>query len=182
MPNWCCNALKVTGPKKALDAFKATLNTKDENGNEVPFSYAQVVPPPANMYTGDLGAAEKQMCAEKGIPNWHDWQNENWGVKWDASDPVVFADDKQVFITFQSPWGPPIKWLENASLAHPKLKFVLAYCEGGMGFFGETVAKNGMIDDGTQDFPSNTFDDDGNINEKGKVYKFTEKWGIGTGG
>lgn len=180
MPNWCSNALIVKGPKKDLDAFKATLNSKDAEGDVVPFSYAQTVPPPANMFRGNLGEAERKECEAKGIPNWYDWQSDNWGVKWDACDPNVTIGVKSVRVQFDSPWGPPIKWLEKASIAHPKLKFHLAYCEGGMGFYGETTAKNGEVDEDTSDFPKDTYDDNGEVT--GEVAKFLEEHMLGVGG
>lgn len=180
MPNWCCNHLVVKGPKKALDAFKATLNTKDTDGNEVPFSFAQTVPPPANMFRGNLGDAERKECEAKGIANWYDWQSENWGVKWDCCEVNLEVNDKSVEVRFDSPWGPPIKWMEKASKVHPKLKFTIAYCEGGMGYYGTTDAKNGVVSETTQDFPAGTYDDDGVMH--GKVVKFLEKHGIGSGG
>lgn len=180
MPNWCCNHLNVTGPKKALDAFKATLNSKDEKGEVVSFSYAQTVPPPANLFRGDLGDKERKECEAKGIPTWYDWQSDNWGVKWDACEVTLNVKAKSVDVRFDSPWGPPIAWLEKASKAHPKLKFVLAYCEGGMGFYGEAIAKAGEVSEDTSDFPKGTYDEDGVLT--GEVAQFVEEHAIGTGG
>lgn len=182
MPNWSSNCLKVTGPKKDLDAFKATLNTKNGDGEVVPFSYAQTVPPPVNMFRGSLGADEKADCKAKGIPNWYDWQSENWGVKWDCSDADVNINPKSVEVHFDSPWAPPLAWLAKASKAHPKLKFHMAYCEGGMGFYGEAIAKAGEVADECNDFPGDVYDDDGEMIKGTVIHKFTEKWAIGTGG
>ncbi len=187
MPNWCCNKVIVTGPKKALDAFKATLNSKekDENGKEitVEFSFKQTVPPPANYFSGNLGHEEKKMCAEKGLVDWYSWNSENWGTKWDACETNVEIQDKTVLIGFDTAWAPPIEWLKGASKAHPKLKFHMAYCEGGMGFYGEAIAKAGEVSDDCKDFPTGEiYDDDGELIENSVIYKFTEKWAIGTGG
>jgi hypothetical protein len=180
MPNWCCNYLKVTGPKKALDAFKATLNTKGADGNVCEFSYAQTVPPPANLFRGDLGEKEREECKARGIPTWYDWNCENYGVKWDACEVSLDVSPKAVEVNFDSPWGPPGAWMEKASAAHPKLKFVLRFCEGGMGFYGTLTAKAGELEDDTSNFPKDTYDDDGNVT--GDVERFVEKYGIGVGG
>lgn len=185
MPNWCCNALKVTGFKKDLDAFKATLNSKekDENGKEFinDFSFKQTVPPPTNYFSGSLGMEEKKMCAEKGLVDWYSWNTENWGTKWDACEVNLTIKPKSVEVRFDTAWAPPLKWLENASKAFPNLKFHMAYCEGGMGFYGEAIAKAGGVSNDCADFPKDTYDEDsGEVT--GEVRKFVKKWGIGTGG
>jgi hypothetical protein len=182
MPNWCCNYLKVTGPKKDLDAFKATLNSPDpdQKGAVVPFSFAQTVPPPANMSRDSLSMEETAKLKEQGIPHWYDWQSENWGCKWDACEVSVEVQPKSVEVHFDTPWGPPQAWMRKASAAHPKLKFVLHCCEGGMGYYGTLTAKAGVVDEDISDFPKDTYDDDGNVT--GEVEKFVEKYGIGVGG
>jgi hypothetical protein len=180
MPNWCSNALIVKGPKKALDAFKATLNTKDASGEVCKFSFAQTVPPPANMFRDSLGDKERKECEAKGIPNWYDWQSENWGCKWDACEARVKVTKQAVNVWFDTPWAPPIAWLEKASAAHPSLVFNLCYCEGGMGFYGVAVASNGSVSDNVTDFPKNTYDEDGEVT--GEVAQFLEQNGLGIGG
>jgi hypothetical protein len=113
MPNWCCNYLEVTGPKKALDAFKATINTKDHDGEVCEFSFSQTVPPPANMLRGDLTLEDEKRAREAGIPTWYEWQRENWGCKWDACEASVDVSEKEVCVNFDTPWGPPVAWMEK---------------------------------------------------------------------
>lgn len=180
MPNWCGCSLKITGPKKALDAFKATLNTPNSHGEKVPFAFHQTVPFPANGFQGDLSDKDRAECAAKGIPNWYDWNTANWGTKWDASDPDVEINPKSIKITFQTAWSPPLEWLEKASKAHPELTFEMGYSEYGMNFYGEATAINGELSDSCQDYPKNSFDDDGN--PKGVAKKHLEKWGCSQGG
>jgi hypothetical protein len=117
---------------------------------------------------------------EQGIPHWYDWQSSNWGTKWDACEVSVDVNPKSVEVNFDTAWGPPGVWMEKASAAHPKLKFVLRFCEGGMGFYGTLTAQAGELEDDTRDFPKDTYDDDGNVT--GDVEQFVEKYGIGVGG
>jgi hypothetical protein len=169
MPNWCCNKVIVTGPKKALDAFKATLNEVIE------FSFKQTVPTPANYFSGNLGSEEKKMCEEKGLVDWYSWNSANWGTKWDACEVNLTTKPKSVEVGFDTAWAPPLAWLAGASKAHPKLKFHMGYC-------GEAIAQAGEVADECQDFPGDVYDDDGEMIEGTVIHKFTEKWAIGTGG
>ncbi len=181
MPNWCSNALVVKGPKKDLDAFKATLNQKDGDGNVIPFAYGQTVPPPANLFRGDLGDKERAECAAKGIPTWYDWYSENYGVKWEVSDANVQINPKSVQIWFDSPWAPPIAWFKSFAAKFPNLTAELAYNECGMSFYGVATAVNGEVTDGGgESYPEGATDEDGN--PKGVLKKHMNKYGLGMGG
>jgi hypothetical protein len=180
MPNYCCNHLKVTGPKKDLDAFKATLNTKNVWGDIVEFSFNQTVPAPANMVTTNISMEEMARLNEQGIPNWYNWQSENWGCKWDASEVDLDVKPKSVDVRFETAWNPPLDWLKSASKAHPKLTFALAYCERGASFYGEAEAIDGVVNDSCSNIPENCYSEDGEMT--GSIAKFLDKHGIGAGG
>jgi hypothetical protein len=181
MPNWCSNALVVKGPKKDLDAFKATLNQKDVDGIEVPFSFAQTVPPPANLFRGNLGDAERKECEAKGIPNWYDWQSANWGVKWDCCEANVSIAPKSVKVWFDTPWAPPLAWFSNFAAKFPNLTAELAYNECGMAYYGVAEASEGTVsDNGGDKYEDGDTDEDGN--PKGALKKHVNKYGLGMGG
>jgi len=181
MPNWCSNALVVKGPKKDLDAFKATLNQKDASGEMCEFSFAQTVPPPANLFRGDLGEKERKECEAKGIPTWYDWQSANWGVKWDCCDVKVSVTPNAVKIWFDTPWAPPLAWFSNFAAKFPNLTAELAYNEQGMAFYGVAYAEGGtMNDDGGGSYGEKDTDDEGN--PKGELKKHMKKYGLGMGG
>jgi hypothetical protein len=59
MPNWCSNKVKVSGPKKSLDTFKATLNTPNSNGDVDTFSFHQTVAMPPECDRGNLSMEEE---------------------------------------------------------------------------------------------------------------------------
>ena len=42
-----------------------------------------------------------------GSDNWYDWSNENWGTKWDASDPFLEDDGWMLRYDFDTAWCPP---------------------------------------------------------------------------
>ena len=43
-----------------------------------------------------------------GVASWYDWAYENWGCKWDiCNSEITDADNSEVYIEFDTPWGPP---------------------------------------------------------------------------
>ena len=42
-----------------------------------------------------------------GANNWYDWSNDNWGTKWDASNPFLEDDGWMLRYEFETAWGPP---------------------------------------------------------------------------
>lgn len=79
-----------------------------------------------------------------GADNWYNWQNQNWGVKWDASDSESEHHDDCSHIAFQTPWGPPEEWLRLASETYPHLEFELTWEEEG-GEHGGLLARDGDV-------------------------------------
>lgn len=58
-----------------------------------------------------------------GYLTWYDWHWNNWGVKWNASDPEVDQHDGDLIISFDSPWWTPNRVLEQLSKNHPDVEF-----------------------------------------------------------
>lgn len=54
---------------------------------------------------------------------WYDWSNNNWGVKWNASNSEVWQDKGKLSIVFDSPWWTPDRVLEQLSKNHPDVEF-----------------------------------------------------------
>ena len=173
MPNWCSNALTVKGPKKDLDAFKATLKENE-------FSFAQTVPPPANMVTGSLSMEDMQKAKDAGVPTWYDWQSTNWGCKWDACEANVKVTKLRVNIWFDTPWAPPLAWFKSFAAKFPNLTAELAYNECGMSFYGVAAAVNGQVYNYDESYPEGATDEDGN--PKGALKKHVNKYALGMGG
>jgi len=130
VPNWCSNKLIVGATnEKDLDDFVSKMGGEDEDGDVREFSFNALVPRPKTEST-----------------NWYDWNCNNWGTKWDASEPSVYISDEdfKVDITFDTAWSPPIEWLQKVAPQFPKLQFTLLYYEGGMGFAGELEYEEGQ--------------------------------------
>ena len=78
------------------------------------------------------------------------WEAKLWGVKWGAVNPYLEDDGEDyLFYNFDTPWGPPISFLEKVSADWPNLKFELEWetegdsvrgffdCQNGAGEYNE---------------------------------------------
>ena len=134
MPNWCNNSITISGSTE-------TVKTLWENAQEGEGLLQAMVPPPENMFHGNLGEAERRECAEKGIPNWYDWNISNWGTKWDVSlEGLEFEDngDGTASISgwFDSAWAPPIEAYSTFCDMMDGVFLEAYYEESGMCFVG----------------------------------------------
>ena len=129
MPNWCHNTIEISGPEVRVAALWKTVQEKKG-------LLEALVPPPENMFRGNLGQKERNECVEKGIPNWYDWQIANWGTKWDVSTEGLSYHAGTITGTFDSAWGPPIEAMETFTAKHEDFEIYMHWHEPGMGFAG----------------------------------------------
>ena len=70
--------------------------------------------------------------------NWYDWCVDNWGVKWDASEPMfedepLFKEESlgnpDLMVVFNTPWGPPTGILWKLSVQYPQATFILRWAD-----------------------------------------------------
>lgn len=163
MPNWVYNNLSITDPSgehaadvaRLMEQVGATYETietsweKTDEGTKVSqhavtvedcgFSFWNIKRPESD----NLATYNESIGAGGAMPYWYDWNCENWGTKWDASDVDIqdhAADHKQ--ITFSTPWSPPIPVLTSLSEQYPNLHIELEW-EEEQGFGGTFVFTNG---------------------------------------
>lgn len=135
MPNWCENTIRFTD----RDGFERAANLLRANGGEPRLSCIVSTPRSAYIVSGtelfgavrlyrDLYATEAERAAtrnivEYGAATWYDWNNANWGVKWDA-DVDIFDDEAEM--TCSTAWCPPVAAFQKlaAAAASP---LVIAY-------------------------------------------------------
>lgn len=143
MPNWCSNTLCIQfGNKSELKKIKKLLLNKE---NVVDFALA--APQPENLYQGGLSLQKEKELKEQGIPDWYNWNINNWGTKWNASGCyIVEKDDEEIRVCFDTAWSPPEKWFYAFC---DKLKDIsrgitaqLRYEESGMWFAGTYVLES----------------------------------------
>jgi len=111
MPNHVTNRIRISATI-GLEDFKKLI--AGENG-EIDFS--SIIPPPDNIFTGNLGKKEREQCAAEDRPNWYDWNIFNWGTKWNAYDIHIESewdgdDCCEMEIHFDTAWSPPFPVIE----------------------------------------------------------------------
>lgn len=141
MPNWCNNNFAITGDIDSIKPVWEEMQKTKEFLNVI-------VPQPDNIFKGNLGATEREECAEQGIPNWYDWNIENWGTKWDVDiEGFEFWDNGDGTATisgwFDSAWSPPINAYETLAGDMDSCVIECSYYEPGMDFAGFWSSENG---------------------------------------
>lgn len=152
MPNWVYNNLTAIGPEEDIARYKEQVsqpftvihhNWKTDEMEEVtveaPFAYWNILRPSDDELADYFTVADGKAPAG----NWYEWNNKNWGVKWEASDVEVRADEPDHYtVAFSSPWGPPDPVLVELSRQYPTVTFTLEF-EEETGWGGETRFENG---------------------------------------
>jgi len=143
MSNWCHNVLTVRGDGRKVHEFVRCTRGKhpiyadldeeerENDGRVRPLAFNALVPVPKNIL--------KQGYSEAG----YRWQNANWGTKWEPDDISVSVLETTAIYEFDTPWTPPIQWLQAVAKIFPDLTFVLKYSELGMHIEGEVKVANG---------------------------------------
>jgi len=155
MPNWCKNNIEIIGPKREIKSLWEEIMQNKDKG-----LLSAICPQPDNMFHGNLGERERQLCARKNIPNWYDWNIKNWGTKWDVSTEDLsfvfdapefgkyFVDPKDgssiIHGFFESAWTPPIQAYKYFLEKNPSCKIIASYYEVGMDFAGY-FDENGLV-------------------------------------
>ncbi len=119
MCNWCANALTVKGQPQDVEDFK---------NNEI------IVPNNRSGTSDEESVKDGHICFKETVDD--DPKN-----SLDCTDiENVFDEGDRFRITFDTRWQPQIDWLKRLAKKYPNLKFILAYCESGIGFYGKAVA------------------------------------------
>jgi len=152
--------------KNAWEAFddirvRSILETTPELGNESDFSFHRLYPVPDKVMRlpYDRSRAESLLkrlgLSTEGLQTGYDWENDNWGHKWGCTDVSACHEKSEdgsfefLNYCFETPWAPPIPFMNEVSKDFPSLSFVLNYEEPGMAFEGKAIWEDGecMFDD-----------------------------------
>lgn len=81
---------------------------------------------------------------EQKVVGWYDWNNKNWGTKWNALEPNdVELQDNELTILFNTAWNPPVPVMEELirkyedSDEYKDIEIDYFYYEPGVGFIGD---------------------------------------------
>lgn len=138
MPNWCNNTLTLEGDKQEIQQVKHLLFKDPVNCKE--FSFNCAVPQPENLSHEAVTFEQMDEMRKNGIPHWYDWNNANWGTKWDACNEFdTQVENNKIVIYFDSAWSPPTEWfysfLQQIDPSN-EIRVELKYFEVGMDFAG----------------------------------------------
>ena len=159
MPNWVITQIYITGPEDKIKEFEDKVIRLGEE--EEVFSFNRInkrpeeldntqCPPPkpkkikVKTQTGeeleieeiaDCNNATPEMCKDLesrfGHNNWYDWNNWNWGTKWDCSESIYSQEDK--ILEFQTAWACPQEILLKMTEMFPDLQFNGSYADEDFG-------------------------------------------------
>ena len=131
MPNWFYFSLNVSGEKKDVEQFVENVKGSEEfetEGRE--FDFNHFIPQPENIFRGNLGNDEEKYCKENGLPDWHTWNNANWGTKWNAvcDDEMAISVDGFPFeheYNLRTAWAFPTPVIKKMIEMYPNLDFTI---------------------------------------------------------
>lgn len=123
MPNHVTNKL-LFATDKADEVFKAVC----PDGK---FDFELLVQQPAHLYQGGISSID-----EEDFPlNWHSWNVENWGTKWNCYDQTCGIENGRAFIQFDTAWSVPYPILA-AFCNKFQIPFEHRYYDEGSNFWG----------------------------------------------
>jgi len=135
MPNWCENRVTFYGSQEDIARFKK-MYLKDNR------FFENVIPIPEelkNTTSPNKDEQEAKELREKyGFSNWYDYCCSKWGVKWDIDleNSSVDVDDTEIFMNFDTAWGPPAEIYYAIINEFPDLEISWFYDEPGLQFAG----------------------------------------------
>lgn len=129
MPNWFNFEMQVSGSKKEILEFVENVKGSknfDTEGRE--FDFNHFIPQPENIFRENLSTDKSKELAKEGIPDWYNWNIDNWGTKWNvAIDDVnvcVYNDGSaDVFYVMRTAWAFPAPVIEQMIRDYHHLDF-----------------------------------------------------------
>ena len=150
MPNWVTNTLTIECEDRDLllgvgARLRAPIPGRDGDIHivtDTKFSFWNIIAPTnLEAYFGQ--------CDSEGMKdrdNWYNWNNRNWGCKWDARTHFAEMMDGRLVYEFDTPWAPPIQVISTLAEQYPEVEINLRFVEeqgwGGETYFqGDTVSE-----------------------------------------
>ena len=175
MPNWVMNYLTVEGNPELVEELKKQVaqpyvmpvqsmgdlnfTVEDKEVDEI-FSFWNIIRPtdmeayPKQPVHSDLSPNDEgwwaDVTAKSRVDNsWYNWNNRNWGCKWDVTNPELCSEEKNgenlvLVYQFDTPWSPPVPAILKLSEQYPTLLITLSY-EEEQGWGGEIEFCKGKI-------------------------------------
>jgi hypothetical protein len=136
MPNYITNKLEFKGNEEEVKNVFEYLKGK-ENDRYIDFN--TIVKTPDHIFQGNLGNEERE---KYGKNNWHDWNLENWGTKWNAFRQELIENG----IKFETAWNGVLELIKKASKDNKEIVFNYCFADEDFGYnIGAYIIKNGEV-------------------------------------
>lgn len=138
MPNWCDNALTITGSPERIAQLRQALGDNVE-----PLQLARLnphEPSDEDVRAHPMGQALQAISGEVG---WYESNIARFGTKWEISDVSEEVADDSVTYYFSTAWSPPVEAVEAFVAENRDVHVRLEYDEPGMDFSGYQEWTNG---------------------------------------
>ncbi len=145
MPNWVWNSVTVYGEPEQLEAFRKQAGAPTPLDEEPIFSFWNFIKPSDDIVE-EYKSGEPLPSSDRSPNNWYNWNNREWGTKWDAREPV-FTDSntgKSIEYCFDTAWAPPAPVFKAMIEQFPELDFSIYYREE-QGWGGKIEASGGIF-------------------------------------
>lgn len=148
MPNWFYMTLEVNG--KEEDVLTFVRNVKGSKKYETEgrdFDFNHFIPQPDNLFRDNLSADKEKELKQQGIPDWYNWNVENWGTKWNAHCEIVDFNGGDAVFHLETAWADPRPVIHKMIEMYPNLSFIIEgeeesqsygiYIDSAKDFYGE---------------------------------------------
>lgn len=130
MPNWFYFTIDVNGSKKDIEEFVNNVEGSEEfetEGRE--FDFNHFIPQPNSIFRENVGRDIIEKLDAVGIPNWYDWNVNNWGTKWNAhceGRDIHYSSEDGICSTryrLETAWSFPSPIIEKMLKKYSHLSF-----------------------------------------------------------
>jgi hypothetical protein len=143
MPNWCENKLIIRA-----NNIVEIYNDLTDDGKLEHFDFSRVIPTPdTDAYNNVFEKSQEEIRDDPTF--WYDWNVNNWGTKWNASDSYFTTHHElnTLEIDFMTAWSPAEPIAHALAEKYPNAIIMLGYEEGGMNFKGCLIIVNGRVEE-----------------------------------
>ena len=132
MPNWFYFSVNVSGAKKDVEQFVENVKGSEKfetEGRE--FDFNHFIPQPENIFRENISGDKKKELDAVSVPNWYDWNNQNWGTKWNANVESAFCISSvegfpmEYEYELATAWAFPTSVMRKMIEMYPNLDFTI---------------------------------------------------------
>ncbi len=135
MPNHITNIIRFQGDPQAIARMFRAIACDDPSEHGVKadvhtIDFGKIIPQPDDLYQGDLGHAERE---KYGTNNWCDWNNANWGTKWNSYGYSEY-DQSENALKFNTAWSAPHPVIKRLSEMYPEIGIEHSWADEDIGY------------------------------------------------